>query len=130
MRKEANTISRTTQTQDKQLDAFELNTKMLATNQQKKHQKLRFVAAYKDYKNDEGFQNVKKKEVDDYFTFKRKQEITATKKKEDEDLKKVWAQLSDKEKSLLEHLQTLIDQQQAIATRFKDLAFNEFLGKQ
>ena len=129
MRKDANAISRTTQTQDKQLDAFKLNSKMLTTTQQKKNQKLRFVTAYKDYKNDEGFQNVKKKEVDDYFTFKRKQEITATKKKEDEDLKRVWTQLSDEEKSLLEHLQTLIDQQQAIASRFRDLAFNEFLGK-
>ena len=67
-----------------------MNSKILNLAQQKKEPRLKFVAAYRDFKNEDGFQNVKKKEVEDYFSFKRKQEVSATKKKEDEDLKKVW----------------------------------------
>ena len=48
------------------------------------------MGEYTEFKNEDGFKNVKKSDIQDYYAFKKRQEKSANKKKEKEGLKRVW----------------------------------------
>ena len=95
----------------------------------KKEPKIKMVMEYKEFKNEDGSKNVKKAEIADYYAFKKKQERSVNRRKKDEGMKRVWEQLSDKEKMILEQINFLMSQQSVVVARLKELAFTEFINE-
>ena len=51
-----------------------------------KEPRIKIVSEYKEFKNEDGFKDVKKAEIADYYVFKKKQEKGVHRKKANEDM--------------------------------------------